>query len=41
MEENKKKRFDLIMRKCVNALIKKYKEIDEEKINKLRKKIIV
>ena len=41
MEENKKKRFDLITRKCVNALIKKYKEIDEEKINKLRKKIIV
>ena len=41
MEENKKKRFDLIIRKCVNALIKKYKEVDEGKLVKLRKKIIV
>ena len=41
MDENKKKRFELIISKCINALIKKYKEIDEGKINELRKKIIL
>ena len=39
MEENKKKRFDLIIRKCVNSLIKKYKEVDEGKLVILRKKL--
>ena len=41
MDENKKKRFELIIKKFINGLIQKYKEIDEGKINELRKKIIV
>ncbi len=28
MDENKKKRFELIINKCINALIKKYKEMN-------------
>ena len=40
LRDQKKVRFNLIINKCVKALLKKYKELDEKKINEFENKII-
>ena len=40
LRELKKVRFNLIINKCIKALLKKYKELDEKKINEFENKII-
>ena len=40
LKEQKKVRFNLIIKKCVKALLKKYKELNENKIMEFENKII-
>ena len=40
LKEQKKARFNLIIKKCVKALLKKYKELNENKIKEFENKII-
>ena len=40
LREQKKVRFNLIIKKCVKALLKKYKELNENKIKEFENKII-
>ena len=40
LRELKKVRFNLIINKCIKALLKKYKELDKKKINEFENKII-